>query len=163
MHRSEVRSALDPKLWDLRKDQFFFDSGPHSDAQHIPSIRPAPGETAPGENATQFVRDAQSDGEKIHQSQSSDIFEKYMIPLLDENGEPRLNDAGLPSTVMAPHPNDLQGRTFLTNPEKGRQVKRVCIVEAIDKYEAEHLKDPALVKFKVRFDRSEVEDIMTYN
>ena len=62
-----------------------------------------------------------------------------------------------------PHPNDLQGHTFLTNLDQWVQVKRALIVEAIDKHEAKLLKDPALLKFKVKFDRSDVEDIMTYN
>ena len=52
---------------------------------------------------------------------------------------------GLPLKVMAPHPNGLEGRTFLTNPEQCGQVKRARIVEAIDKHEAERLKDPAWV------------------
>ena len=42
-------------------------------------------------------------------------------------------------------------------------MKRARIVEALDNHEAERLKDPALVKFTVKFDRSDVEDIMTYN
>ena len=58
-----------------------------------------------------------------------------------------MDDKGLPLEVMTPHPNDLQGRTFFTTPEQGGQVKRARIVEAIDKHEAERLKDPALVKF----------------
>ena len=64
---------------------------------------------------------------------------------------------------MAPHPDDLKGRAFLTSPDHGEQVKRARIAEALDKYEAERLKDPALVKFKVKFDRNDVGDIMTYN
>ena len=76
VHRSEVYSALNPKLQNLREDPFLFESGPHSDVRHAPSVLPALGETI-----TQFVRDVQSDGEKIHQSQSSDVFEKYIVKI----------------------------------------------------------------------------------
>ena len=86
-----------------------------------------------------------------------------MIPLLDENGEARLDDEGLPLRVMTLHPDVLQGRAFLTSPDNGEEVKRASIIEALDKCEAERFKDPALVKFKVKFDRSDVEDIVTYN
>ena len=113
--------------------------------------------------STHFVRDAKSDGEKKQQSQRLDVFEKFMVPLLDENGEQRLDDEGLLLTVMVPHLDDLQGRTFLTSPDQGSRVKRARIVEALNKHEAERLKDPALVKFKIKFDRSDVEDIMIYN
>ena len=86
-----------------------------------------------------------------------------MIPLLTENGEPCLDDGRLPLTVMSPNPDELQGRNFLTSHANGEQVKRARTVEALDQYEAERFKEPALVKLKVKFDRSDVEDIMTYN
>ena len=94
---------------------------------------------------THFVRDAKSDGEKKQQSQSLDTFEKLMIPLLTENGEPCLDDRRIPMTIMAPNPDELQGRAFLTSHDNGEQVKRARTVEALDKHEAERFKEPALV------------------
>ena len=44
-----------------------------------------------------------------------------------------------------------QGRIFLTSLDQGSQVKRARIVKALATHEAERLKDPALVKFKVKF------------
>ena len=118
VHCSEVRSALDDKLRNLREDPITVDSGPHSKVQYVPSIPSAPGEQAPP-----FVCDANSYGEKTRQYQSSDIFEKFMIPLFDKNGEPRLDDKGKLLQVLVLHLNDLQGRTFLTNPDQGGQVQ----------------------------------------
>ena len=43
------------------------------------------------------------------------------------------------------------------------EIKRGQIVEALNKHEAEQLKDLTLIKFKVHFDIDKTEDIMTYN
>ena len=40
LHRSEVHSALNPKLRNLREDHFLFESGPHSDVQNVPPVPP---------------------------------------------------------------------------------------------------------------------------
>ena len=57
----------------------------------------------------------------------------------------------------------LESKTFLTHADERGEIKRGCIVEALNKHEAERLKDPTLIKFKVHFDTDETEDIMTYN
>ena len=112
---------------------------------------------------THFVRDAKSDGEKKQQSQSLDTFEKLMIPLLTENGEPSLDDGRLPLIVMAPNPDALQDRNFLTIHNNGEQVKRARNVEILDNHEVERFEEPAPAKLKDKFERSDVEDAMNYD
>ena len=112
---------------------------------------------------THFVCDAKSDGEKKQQSQSLDTFEMLMIPLFIENGEPRSDDGRLPLIVKAPNPDELKDRNFLPNRDIGEQVKLTRTVEPLDKHQVEQSKEPALAKLKVKFERSDVEDITNYN
>ena len=51
--------------------------------------------------------------------------------------------------MIAPHPDMLESKTFLTHADERREIKRGRIVEALNKHEAERLKDRTLIKFKV--------------
>lgn len=57
----------------------------------------------------------------------------------------------------------LESKTFLTYADERGEIKRGRILEALNKHEAERLKDPTLIEFKVHFDTDETDEIMTYN
>ena len=176
IERSEVRSALTPSLRNLQLDPLKFDQSPTSDVVYIKDKKngemkkkkqktegptESPPEKLNGEQSQDSTEQTDSDW-------SEDLFERVMIPLLDENKEPKLDLDGEPIMVMAPHPDDLKGKTFLTNPdledENGRSVrKRLRIIEQLDKHEKDRNKHDALMKFRVINDRNKEEDIMTYN
>ena len=90
-----------------------------------------------------------------HCSTSLDAFEKCKVVLCDKHGKPKLDDNNEPFTVIAPHPDMLESKTFLTDTDERGEIKRGQIVEALNKHEAERLKDPTLIKFKVHFDTDE--------
>jgi hypothetical protein len=87
----------------------------------------------------------------------------FEVTLKDKNGNPRLNSKGDPITVIAPPPSELQGRVFLTKPDKHSDIKRARVVELMNLHDATLEKNKDLIKFKIRYDRDNLEDIMSYN
>ena len=83
-----------------------------------------------------FLHRAKTDGEMERRSASLaafelerrsaslDISEKFKVVLRDENGEPRLDENNEPITVIAPHPDMLESKTFLTHADERGEIKR---------------------------------------
>ena len=65
--------------------------------------------------------------------------------------------------AIASQPSDLVGRVFLTKPNERGEVNRAQVVELIKDFEGEVEKDKDLIKFKLNYDHSSQEDIMSYN
>ena len=80
------------------------------------------------------------------------IWKEFEVTLQDENGDPRVDDDGNPIKVIAPPPQDLVSRVFLTKPDERGEVKRARVVELINKFDDELEKDPDRIKFKIAFD-----------
>jgi hypothetical protein len=70
---------------------------------------------------------------------------------------------GDPITVIAPPPSEIQGRVFLTKPDEHGDIKRARVVELMNLHNATLEKNKDLIKFKIRYDRDNLEDIMSYN
>ena len=51
------------------------------------------------------------------------IWKEYEIPLLNNDGNKRLDENGEPMTVVAFDPSNMQGRTFLKNPNKDKEIR----------------------------------------
>ena len=60
-------------------------------------------------------------------------------------------------------PDDLVGRTYLTNPDDSGDRDRLRIVEAINKHHEDILEDPSLIEFKCTTQDGRLEEIKTYN
>ena len=146
--RSEISSALDPEVANKREDPITINI-PHKDS----AVK----------NET-YVHSPNCRSEHDAVSSVKDVFEKHKVILKDKNGKPRLDAKGEPMEVIVPHPDDLQGRTFLTEPDPVTgTTQRLRIVEAIDRQESERKQDPSLVKFRILYEKEDEEDVMTYN
>jgi hypothetical protein len=88
---------------------------------------------------------------------------QFKVTLKDKNGNPRLDSKGDPITVIAPWPSELQGWVFLTKPNKHGDIKCARVVELMNLHDATPEKNKDLVTFKIRYDRDDLEDIMSYN
>jgi hypothetical protein len=65
--------------------------------------------------------------------------------------------------AIAPPASDLCGHVFLTKPNEISEVKRARVVELIKDFEGKVSKDKDLIKFKLKYDHSDLEDVMSYN
>jgi hypothetical protein len=70
---------------------------------------------------------------------------------------------GKPMIAIAPHPSDLCGRVFLTKPDERVEVERARVVELIKDSEGNVAKNKDLIKFKLKYDHNDLEDVMSYN
>jgi hypothetical protein len=75
----------------------------------------------------------------------------------------KLGPDGKPMIEIAPPPSDLCGRVFLTKPVKRGGVKRARVVELIKDFKGEVAKNKDLIKFKLKYDHNDLEDVMSYN
>jgi hypothetical protein len=65
--------------------------------------------------------------------------------------------------VISPPPSDLIGHVFLTKPDKRGEVNRARVVELIKDFEGKVAKNKDLIKFKLKYDHNDLEDVMLYN
>jgi hypothetical protein len=65
--------------------------------------------------------------------------------------------------AIAPPPSDLCRRVFLTKPDKRGEVKRARAVELTTDFEGKVAKNKDLIKFKLKYDHNDLEDVMSYN
>ncbi|MCP4931232.1 MAG: hypothetical protein GY912_04550, partial [Candidatus Marinimicrobia bacterium] len=77
------------------------------------------------------------------------------VVLMDDEGQPQLDKNGKPITIRGQKPEDLKGITFLKTQPDGTTL-RARIVDLI-----KGNKD--LIKFKLKYDTTDVEDIIAYN
>jgi hypothetical protein len=63
---------------------------------------------------------------------------------------------GKPMIAIAPPPSYLCGRVFLAKPDERGEVKRARVVGNI-------AKSKDLIKFKLKYDQNDLEDVMSYN
>jgi hypothetical protein len=75
----------------------------------------------------------------------------------------RLGPGGKPMIAIAPPPSDLCGRVFLTKPDERDEVKRARVVELIMDFDGNVAKNKDLLKFKLKYDHNDLEDVMSYN
>jgi hypothetical protein len=52
---------------------------------------------------------------------------------------------------------------FLTKPDKRGEVKRARVVELVKDFKGKVAKNKDLIKFKLKYDHNELEDVMLYN
>ena len=84
---------------------------------------------------------------------------------------PKDENTGGVLTTIAPNPDDLINRTFLTSPDEHGTRNIVRVVELVNKFKAEVQGDPRHAKFKLMYNNLEengkkdtdYEDIMAYN
>jgi hypothetical protein len=62
------------------------------------------------------------------------------------------------STTAQPA-SDICGRVFLTKPNERGEVKRARVVELIKDFEGKVSKDKDLIKFKLKYDHSDLKDL----
>ena len=91
------------------------------------------------------------------------IWQEFEFPLEDENGNAVIGEDGKPMVIIAPPPSDLVGRVFLTKPDERGEVNRARVVELIKNFDGEVEKNQDLIRFKLNYDHSSQEDIMSYN
>ena len=91
------------------------------------------------------------------------IWKEFEVTLKDGNGNVKLGPDGKPMIAIAPPASDLCGRVFLTKPNERGEVNRARVVELIKDFEGKISKDKDLIKFKLKYDHSDLEDVMSYN
>jgi hypothetical protein len=91
------------------------------------------------------------------------IWKEFEVTLQDGNSNVKLGPDGKPMTAIAPPPSDLYGHVFLTKPDKRGEVKRARDVELIKDLEGKVAKNKDLIKFKLKYDHIDLEDVMSYN
>jgi hypothetical protein len=91
------------------------------------------------------------------------IWKEFEVTLKDGNGNVELGPDGKPMIAIAPPPSDLCGRVFLTKPDERGEVKRARVVELIKDFKGKVAKNKDLIKFKLRYDHNDLEDVMSYN
>ena len=63
------------------------------------------------------------------------IWKEFEIQLLDEDGNPRVDENGEPIMAVAMNPLDIETRVFLTKPDIHGNVKRARVVEMINEFD----------------------------
>jgi hypothetical protein len=91
------------------------------------------------------------------------IWKEFEVTLKDGNGMVKLGPDGKPMIAISPPPSDLCGRVFLTKPVERGEVKRARVVELIKDFEGKVAKNKYLIKFKLKYDHNDLEDVMSYN
>ena len=156
-HRYNTRSAHSVDIDDdLDPDTIFGDPTEPTDAQQQQFLRSRDPHISDQPDSFVYFKD---NGECV----PDPIWKEFEVTLQDENGDPRIDDEGNPIKVIAPPPQDLLSRVFLTKPDERGEVKRARVVELIDKFDSELAKDPDRIKFKIAFDDDAQDDIMAYN
>jgi hypothetical protein len=91
------------------------------------------------------------------------IWKEFEVTLQDGNGNVKLGPDGNPMIAIAPPPSDLCGRVFLTKPDERGEVKKARVVELIKDFKDNVAKNKDLIKFKLKYDHNDLEDVMSYN
>jgi hypothetical protein len=91
------------------------------------------------------------------------MWKEFEVTLKDGNGNVKLGPDGKPMIAIAPPASNLCGRVFLSKPNERGEVKRARVVELIKDFEGKVSKDKDLIKFKLKYDHSDLEDVMSYN
>jgi hypothetical protein len=163
--RSILRPADDPSMLNLREDPLTISPTPTPSPIDV-ALRPSLAglDRSQSDRTTPSFVYFRDDGEHIDSDGPTEPpWTQFEITLKDENGKPRLDSKGDPITVIAPPPSDLQGRVFLTKPDEHGDIKRARVVELMNMHDASLEKNKDLIKFKIRYDRDDLEDIMSYN
>jgi hypothetical protein len=91
------------------------------------------------------------------------IWKEFEVTLQNGNGNVRLGPDGKLMIAIAPPPSDLCGRVFLTKPHERGEVKRARVVEFTKDSEGNVAKNKDLIKFKLKYDHNDLEEVMSYN
>jgi hypothetical protein len=91
------------------------------------------------------------------------IWKEFEVTLQDGNGNVKMGAYGKPIIAIAPPPSDLCGCVFLTKPGERGEVKRARVVELIKDFEGNVAKNKDIIKFKLKYDHNDLEDVMSYN
>jgi hypothetical protein len=89
------------------------------------------------------------------------IWKRFEVTLQEGNGNVKLGPDGKPMIAIAPPPSDLCGRVFLTKPDDRGEVKRARALELIKDFEGNVAKNKDLIKFKLKYDHNDFEDVMS--
>ena len=183
LHRSAVRSARDKDINFCADPEFEQSNSNLNPTTHPNSSRVFTAQDygekesgRPPDNQTKsFIysnKDKDSpqltDGEKAYLIEGSSIErnDDVMIPtdeiyvvLNNENGEPTTNADGQPILIKGMDHTTLKGITFLKREEDGTK-NRIQVIEAI---EDRRKGNKDFSEFLIKYDRDQVEDIMSYN
>jgi hypothetical protein len=113
------------------------------------------------ENQQQFLknRDTHIDDRENGENENP-IWKEFEVTLKDGNGNVKLGPDGKPMIAISPPPSDLIGRVFLTKPDERGEVNQARVVELIKDFEGEVAKNKDLIKFKLKYDHNDLEDVM---
>ena len=118
-------------------------------------------------SVTPSIVHLQDDGEK-----QKSKWEDFLIPLFDENGDPKLDENGNHMKAVAYDPSTLQTRVFLTRPDQNGEQRRARVVEMLKAFDdnlesneerKQFIKD---LKYRVVYDRkshmdSPIDDVVS--
>jgi hypothetical protein len=91
------------------------------------------------------------------------IWKEFEATLQDGNGNVKMGPDGKPMIAIAPPPSDLCGCIFITKPDERGEVKRARVVELIKDFEGNVPENKDLIKFKLKYDHNDLEDVISYN
>ncbi len=112
-----------------------------------PNLRPAINDGEESASPPDFVKSFREDGNVIDSGPNIDD-----PPIPEEREPPPVFD-----------PEDLIGRTFLTDTKSDGQKLRARIVELLEDHESDLESNPTRIRFKVKYDHNQQEEIISYN
>ena len=180
--RSCVRSALDPSTINPRATGFENVSFPSENDAHPPTVqdygerlgRPPEtfiysdrdhnkknGEHEETYGEPNFLDETSSTPPEVETPRSNPAASAHpsFVVLNDENGHPKLDSEGKPILIPGKTAKELKGVTFLKRQDDG-SILRARVLEKVD---LQQKGDKDFAKFKVKYDTTDVEDIIAYN
>jgi len=107
-----------------------------------------------------------TNNDDVDGTDNDDHANEEVIEPVPDDGEEVVNEfdpGGNAGRMAIIDPNDLIGRSYLTQPAEDGQRMRLRIVEILDQEEEERLRDPLLMRFRAINGQDTYEEVVTYN
>ena len=106
-----------------------------------------------------FNENAHPEDYVVQTSGNTTLNDREYIVLSDEDGNPKLDHKGTPIKIKGIELNDLPGMSFLKKEDDGSTYR----VRVLQPLQDQQQQNDNYIKFRIRYDRDQIDDIMTYN
>ena len=176
LDRSNVRTATDTSTQNRRANLIGHDDTttngePHYNDQDYGEKCERPPDTIYSTNhdgilednsyaETAYLSEKATKEDYLDSPKTSTEDDNVYVVLNDEDGTPKLDHEGQQILIKGLDYNKLQGTSFIKREDDGTSLRVRVISDVI---QDQRRGNKTLAKFKVKYDRTDVEDIMTYN